>query len=264
MKVDTCEYRPILQPCSLEGYVYQIDPYIGCEHCCYYCYALNQAETDWKQEVLIHQDITAQLNQELSELDPQPIYFGWSSDPYQPAEATHRQTRQAMELLAINGFSVCILTKSDLVVRDIDLLARMPGSSGGISIAFQDERVRGLFEHSAPSNTRRIDALKALKEAGIRTYTLITPIMPFITDIEILIDQIAPYADTIYTYALSIDSEESRNWQYIRRILNSHFPELTERYRQITFTNDHPYWAELRQQLQRIQQTKQLDMRIHL
>ena len=53
MKVSTCSYRPILVPCGLENHDYQVDPYVGCEHCCYYCYVLNQAETDWTKEICI-------------------------------------------------------------------------------------------------------------------------------------------------------------------------------------------------------------------
>ena len=145
MKIRPCSDRPILEPCSLQGYAYQLDPYIGCEHHCYYCYALNQAETDWAEEILIHRDLAARLSGELSALEPQPMYIGWNSDAYQPCEASYRHTRQALELLAQRAFSVCILTKSDLVTRDVDLVASMPGSSVGFSIAFQDEGVRGLF-----------------------------------------------------------------------------------------------------------------------
>ena len=264
MQVRPCSRGPILQPCGLEEYAYQLDPYIGCEHHCYYCYALNQAETDWMQQILIYQDIADQLDQELAGLEPQPIYLGWNTDPYQPAEATHRQTRQALELLAERGFSVCVLTKSDLVTRDLDQFMRMAGASVGFSIAFQDEDVRRLFEVNAPPNERRVKALKELKEAGIETYTLITPVMPFISDVEFLVDMVAPYADTIWIYGLSMDAKEDRNWQNIQGILDCHFPEMTEQYRQIAFSADHPYWAEVRRTLERIRRERLLDLRIML
>jgi DNA repair photolyase len=264
MKINTCSPRKIMQPCALGGYTYQIDPYIGCEHHCYYCYAHNSAETDWTQEILVHKDFRTQLLQELSVLDPQPVYFGWNSDPYQPAEVTHRHTRQALELLSERGFSVCILTKSDLVTRDIDLLTRMPDSSVGFSIVFHDDELRVLFEANAPPNHRKITGLKALREAGIDTYVLVTPIMPLITDVEACIDMVAAYADTLWFYGLSIDSESDRNWQYLRKILDIHYPDLTESYRQMAFSSDHPYWIELRSKLEGIRDKTGLDMRIHL
>lgn len=76
MKVCLCSHRPVLEPCSLKGFTYQLDPYIGCEHLCSYCYALNQAETDWTEEILMHRDIVGQLGCELSALEPQKIYLG--------------------------------------------------------------------------------------------------------------------------------------------------------------------------------------------
>ena len=264
MKIRTCSPRKILQPCSLNKYNYQIDPYIGCEHHCHYCYALNQAETEWTEEILVHQDFIPQLNSELSKLESQPIYFGWNSDPYQPAESTYRHTRQSLELLAQRGFSVCILTKSDLVTRDIDVLVKMPECTAGFSIAIQDEDVRQLFEVSTPSNDRRVKALQRLRSAGVETYILICPVMPFLTDVEHLIEMVEPYADTIWLYALSMKNEGDRNWQDTQKVLDQHFPELTESYRQITFSTDHPYWTELRLRMQEIQTEKQLNLRIEL
>jgi DNA repair photolyase len=264
LKVGICSPREILQSCELRGYRYQIDPYIGCEHHCYYCYALNYAETDWSEEILIYPDFVTQLERELSSLEPQPVYFGWNSDPYQPAEKTHRHTRQALELLADGGFSVCILTKSGLVTRDIEVIARMPESSVGFSVAFQDDGAREIFEANAPPNDQKIAALKTLKDAGIETYVLICPVMPFITDIEACIEMVAPYADTIWFYALSMVSEGDRNWQYILNILKRHYPELTEQFRQPAFSSGHPYWNKARAKIEALQLESGLNMRIEL
>ena len=257
-----CDRRTVLQPCSLHGYEHQIDPYIGCAHGCCYCYALNQAETDWSREILIYPDIVAQLRKELTA--PQPVYLGWNSDPYQPAEAVHRQTRRALELLAGKDCSACILTKSGLVIRDLDLLSSMPGSSVGISIAFTDEKTRTLFEPNAPSTDERVEALKTAKEAGLETYALICPVMPFLTDVENLIDLAIPYADSIWLYPLKMESESHRNWQNLLAVLRREFPDLAEPYRRIAFDPDDPYWTDLRQNLQRIQQRRPLDLRIHM
>jgi DNA repair photolyase len=264
VKVNLCSPRQVLEPCQLEGFHYQVDPYIGCEHHCYYCYALNQAETCWEEEILMHHDIAGTLSRELSLCKPQPVYMGWNTDPYQPSEAIHQQTRRVLELFAHRGFSVCVLTKSDLVVRDIDLLTTMKDSSVGISTAFQDEDVRCLFEAHAPPNEDRIKALKRLKDAGIETYTLICPVMPFISDVESLIDMVAPYADTIWFYGLSMEDEQGRNWQNLRAILARHFPQMAKQYREIAFSSDHPYWMELRTRLEQIQVDRELNLRIEL
>ncbi len=263
MQINYCSGSQIIQPCSLEGFVYQIDPYIGCEHHCYYCYILNKPGIK-EGEILIHKDLTDKLNKGLSKLESQTIYMGMNTDPYQPSEEIYKQTRQVLEILLNRDLSVCILTKSDMVVRDIDLLKIMKGSSAGISIAFQDEDTRKLFEAKAPSNERRIEALKKLKEAGIQTYTLICPVMPFITDVESLIDMVKLYSDTIWLYGLKISAEKDRNWQNIREILNNSYPEITEQYRQIAFSKEHLYWKELREKLNMLKLKRGLNLRIEL
>ena len=78
MKVSVCSNRPVLSPCGLKDIDYQVDTYIGCEHYCYYCYALPQAETDWSKEVCIHKDIVAQLEKELEGIPPPDNLLGIS------------------------------------------------------------------------------------------------------------------------------------------------------------------------------------------
>jgi DNA repair photolyase len=264
VKVSFCANRPILQACSLEMYAYQCDPYIGCEHGCSYCYALNRAETDWSREIQTHRDFIARLRSELFPLAQQTIYFGMNTDPYQPVEEKRRYTRQALELLVELGFSACILTKSDLVLRDIELFQNMKDCSIGFSLAFQDEEVRSRFEPYAPSNQRRIAALKQLKEAGPKTYVLICPVMPKITDVEALIEDLAPIAETIWIYPLSMRSESDRNWQNVLSVLSEDFSELTEQYRQVAFMRDHSYWLDLRCKLEEIRSKRGLNLNIEL
>ncbi len=264
MKVGKCFHRKILNPCSLEAHNYQVDPYIGCEHLCHYCYALNKVETDWGKEILIHENFVKRLTEEISSLNSEDIYMGMNSDPYQASERTFKQTRKALEVFAQSGFSASVLTKSGLVTRDIDLFEKMPESSVGVSLAFQEEQTRQLFEKNAPSNEERIDALRRLKSAGIPTYTLICPVMPFITDVESLIELVAPYSNKVWIYRLEMKSTEDQNWQNIESILNQNFQELTEKYRKIAFSGDHPYWRQLRQKLEELQSKKYLNLQIRL
>ena len=93
MKITTCSRRPILVSCRLKKPENQIDPYVGCAHNCHYCYALNQAETDWTKEIRTYRDINSQLSGELEKISPQKIYMGYYTDPYQPCEIEYRQTR---------------------------------------------------------------------------------------------------------------------------------------------------------------------------
>lgn len=264
MKIATCSRRPVLVPCKLKRPDYQIDPYVGCAHLCHYCYALNQAETDWAEEILTHEDIRSQLFEELAHITPQSIYMGYYTDPYQPCEAEYFQTRKVLELLSEKGFTVGILTKSDLVLRDLDLLQRMEGSSVSISVAFNDNGIREHFEANTIETDARIEALRKLREAGIKTSALICPVIPFISDVKPLIDKLAPLTDTLWIYGLSIEQRSHRNWQNIARILEENFPDSRAPIEEIIFSKDHPYWTQLRHELEDIQKDRQVNLSIHV
>jgi DNA repair photolyase len=245
MEVGFCTPRPILQPCSLEGHAYQVDPYIGCEHDCHYCYARNDTEVDWPRQILIHRDLEQRLSLELRGIPPQSVYVGMNCDPYQPAERSRLQTRRLLELLTERGFTVCMLTKSPLIARDLDLFETMTDPYLGFSVAFQDESTRSLFEGNAPTNAARLQSLATLRSAGIRTYALICPVMPYITDVEAVLDAVVPLVDHVYVYRLKMHAETDANWRRVEGILNRHFAELTHRYRRVAFTDDDPYWRDL-------------------
>ena len=264
MKVSTCTNRPLLKICSLEDTQFQIDPYVGCEHYCYYCYALNQAETDWSEEIQIHQDIVKQLTQELAGIPPQTIYLGWNADPYLPSENKYRQTLQVLELLLKMEFSATILTKSDLIVRDIDILKKMKNALVGISFAFSDENTRKLFEGNTLCNEARFEALRKLKEAGIRTYGMICPVFPHITDVELLIDKLLPHTDEIWVYNLSMEKHSDLNCQKTQAILGNHFPNLKDLIEKAASSSQHPYWSKLRLKLESLRIERQLDLKICL
>lgn len=264
MKVKTCSRRPILTPCRLETFDYQIDAYIGCEHLCHYCYVLNQAETDWREEILVHQDLEGQLEEELAPIEPQKIYFGYFTDPYQPCEAEHRQTRQALRLLQDRGFSAGILTKSDLVLRDVDILASMPNASVSVSVAFNDNDTRRRFEVNTIDTETRIEALRQLRAAGIGTNALICPVIPYITDVVPLIDMLADHTDAIWIYGLSMEKRTDVNWRRLLNILDDHYPHWKPKITTAVFAKDAPYWTSLRAALQDLAPKTGSTLRIHV
>ncbi len=264
MEVSVCSSRPVLLPCGLKDIEYQVDTYVGCEHYCYYCYALPQAETDWSKEVLIYNDIVDQLSKELASIPPQTIYMGYQTDPYQPCEAEHRQTRKVLELFLKKGFSASILTKSDLVIRDIDIFKEMNNAAISVSVAFNDNQTRRLFEANTIDTEKRIEALRQLKEAGVRTGALLCPIVPYITDAIQMIDLLEPYADVIWIYGLSINDRESQNWLNVQKILSNQPPDLVEQIESAIFAKDHNYWAKLRKNLEMIKKDRKLKLHINI
>lgn len=256
MRTIRFERKQFIEPCAIEGlgFHFQFDTYAGCEHQCHYCYAQNRPELDWENEIGIIPDLKKKLGGELSRLPPQRIYIGMKTDPYQPLEKECRQTRGALEALSERGFSVSLLTKSDLVIRDIDLLKSMAGAAAGVSVAFQEDELRTAFEGHTVPNQPRIQALAELKKSGIETYALICPVMPYLTDPENLIRQVRPYADTIWVYRLEMKSEEDRNWKKIRPILERHLPGKFEEFKEIVFSPGHAYWERLRERLETIRE----------
>jgi DNA repair photolyase len=264
MKVSVCNHRQILLPCGLKNFDFQVDPYVGCEHYCFYCYVLSQAETDWSKEILIHEDIVSQLSEEIDKISPQTIYMGYHTDPYQPCEAEYRQTRKVLELLLKKGFSASILTKSDLVVRDRDILKEMNCAAVSVSVAFNDNRTRGLFEAHTTATEKRIDALRQLKDAGIRTGALVCPVVPHITDAVQLIDMLEPNTDEIWIYGLNFSDRLGQNWLNVKKILSIQYPDWVEKIESAIFSTEHNYWTQLRENLAALKHDRQLNLNIHL
>ena len=237
----------MLQSCPLDRYVHQLDPYVGCGHQCLYCYALCRNGGGWSCGVRWYDRMSERLAAELARLEPQSIYMGWNADPYQPIEAKRRETRRALSVLAEAGFSVCILTKSGLVERDLDLLTAMPEASVGVSVALADDALRRLFEPGAPENERRLAALRNLRSNGVDTYVLICPILPFLTDVAALIRSLQGCADRAWVYPLVIHRDSDRNWQNICHAVATEFPKMEGRFREAVFHPEHTYWLEQRE-----------------
>jgi len=252
----------IIEPCSLEGFNYQIDPYINCEHKCLYCYTQNQSKLDWETQIGIYLDMERRLKTELSLLKPQKIYMGMNTDPYQPMERRYKATRKVLNLLKREGFSVSILTKSDLVTRDMELFKKMPDPSIGTSVAFQEEWIRRLFEENSISNQLRIKALSKLKREGIKTYALICPVMPYITNVELLINNVYSYVEKIWIYPLKINSEKDKNWRKIKPIVKKYFPSIFKKFEEAVFLPKHSYWNELKIRLENLKMKKNFNLEI--
>ncbi len=156
---------------------FALNPYGGCEHGCIYCYAPGHTHSDlstWRV-VRVKRNIVERLTKELPFAEGR-IGMGTVTDPYQAAEGRFRLTRGCLEVLRDKGRGIHIHTKSDLVVRDIDILSGMD-SLVGMTITGLDERYSKMIEPGAPLPDRRLGALRELNGAGIRTYVLIAPVM---------------------------------------------------------------------------------------
>ncbi|WP_174297474.1 PA0069 family radical SAM protein [Sphingomonas bacterium] len=174
-----------------------INPYRGCEHGCIYCFARPthafhdlSPGLDFESRLFAKPDAPALLRAELSRPGylVQPMALGTNTDPYQPIERHWRITRGVLEVLAQTGHPVTITTKSDRVLRDLDLLSAMAArglASVCMSITSLDPKVAGTVEPRAPHPERRLAAVRRLADAGVPITVSIAPVIPAITDHEI-------------------------------------------------------------------------------
>src|SRR6059058_154519 len=178
------------------GFDRSINPYRGCEHGCVYCFARPthaflglSPGLDFESKLLVKPDAPALLEKELAapDYEPRMIAIGTNTDPYQPIEREHKIMRGILEVLERAGHPVGIVTKSALVVRDIDILARMAKRhlvKVALSVTTLDPKLARTMEPRAGTPSRRLEALRQLSAAGIPTAVLVAPIIPAINDSE--------------------------------------------------------------------------------
>ena len=163
---------------------YTANLYKGCTHGCVYCYApsLTHEERRWGSFVDVKVNAPAALERELRGMAKDEVFLSSASDPYQPVEAKYRLTRRCLEVLLRHDFPVSILTRSPLVLRDLDVLKRFGWIRVGMSITTVPVR---RFEPGVPPLERRINTLKKLSEAGIQTYVSLAPVIPGIVMVDL-------------------------------------------------------------------------------
>ena len=182
-----------------------INPYRGCEHGCVYCFARPthaylglSPGLDFESKLFMKPNAPELLERELSAPGyvPKTIAIGTNTDPYQPIERQHQIMRRILEVLERAGHPVGIVTKSALVLRDLDILARMAKRDlvkVAISVTTLDAKLARTMEPRASTPQRRLDALRQLVKAGVPASTLVAPVIPAINDAEIerILDAVA-------------------------------------------------------------------------
>jgi DNA repair photolyase len=174
-----------------------INPYRGCEHGCTYCYARPahafvglSPGIDFESKLFAKLNAAERLREELGDpnYEPATIALGANTDPYQPIERTYRITRQILEVLNDCNHPVGIVTKSALVLRDLDILKPMAEKNlvkVAISVTTLDPKLARAMEPRAPTPAKRLHALEILSKAGIPTTVMVAPIIPALNDSEI-------------------------------------------------------------------------------
>ena len=179
------------------GFDRSINPYRGCEHGCVYCFARPthaylglSPGLDFESKLYAKPDAPALLEKELAapDYEPRMIAIGTNTDPYQPIERERKIMRGILEVLERAGHPVGIVTKSALVARDADILARMAKrnlAKVALSVTTLDAKLARTMEPRASTPARRLEAIRRLSEAGVPTTVMVAPVIPALNDSEI-------------------------------------------------------------------------------
>ena len=179
------------------GFDRSINPYRGCEHGCIYCFARPShaymglsAGLDFEASLFAKPDAARLLERELAKpgYQPKTIAIGTNTDPYQPIERQWRIMREILEVLDAHDHPVSIVTKSALVMRDVDVLSRMAGkglAKVALSLTTLDRKLARTMEPRAATPPKRLEAMRALAQAGIPVSVMVAPVIPALNDQEI-------------------------------------------------------------------------------
>ena len=247
MVIKEIEVKDIMTKTNLPVSDFAVNPYVGCTHACKYCYAsfmkrfTNHPEP-WGEFVDVK--TWPEINKP-GRYTGEEAFFCSVTDPYQPLEKKYRRTRALLEQLLDTGISISISTKSDLILRDLELIKQFPNAQVSWSINTLDEDFRKEMDR-AVSISRRLEAMRQFYESGIQSTCFISPIFPGITDVIDIIERVKGQCNLVWLENLNLRGD------YKKRILgwvHEHHPELDELYQEIYTKKSRTYWTALDQKI---------------
>ncbi|MCU7875170.1 MAG: radical SAM protein [Candidatus Thiodiazotropha sp. (ex Lucinoma borealis)] len=194
--------KSIVTPTKVPSADFVINPYTGCQFACMYCFAsfmgrfVGESNSNWGNYVYVKTNAVALMEKDIKRLlkrDPHPqIAISTVTDPYQGVEKKYRLTRGILDVFSKNDYQgrIGILTKSPMVLDDIELLKALPNVEVGLSITTTDDQMSRRLEVHAPLVSARLKTLRRLNEAGIVTYAFVGPFLPHMNLKPALIDEL--------------------------------------------------------------------------
>ena len=247
MTVKTIYTKSVLSKSNLPVCEYSVNPYVGCTHGCKYCYA------SFMKRFTGHAEpwgtfLDVKLWPEIK--NPQryagkELFLGSVTDPYLPQEEQYGRTRALLEQLQGSGAKLSIATKSDLILRDLDLIKTFPDARVSWSVNTLDEDFKNDMDNVV-SIARRLAAMEAFYRAGIRTTCFVSPIFPGITDAEAIIRRVKGQCHLIWLENLNLRGSFKT---VIMAYIQSTRPHLLPLYQEIYNSGNRSYWETLDQQL---------------
>jgi DNA repair photolyase len=236
--------KSLLNKSGIPGIDYTINPYTGCTHACVYCYARFMARhtghgMPWGSYCDVKINALEILEKELRKRPAGRVSLSTVTDPYQGPEGKYGLTREILIRLASAEFPVSILTKSDLVLRDMDILKRFPRDilEVGFSLNTADDSVCRTFEPGAPPASKRIQALKILHAEGIRTWVFLAPVLPVLSEktLSSLMDEISGSTDSVLIDSLNL---KCGNWRGISTAMQGPYRSMLTEWETLLFSEN--------------------------
>lgn len=241
------EVQSVMTKSSLPVGGFSVNPYVGCPHACKYCYASFMKRFTGHTEPwgtfldVKHWKPIANPHK----YDGQRIVIGSVTDGYNPYEEEFCMTRRLLQELEGTNAEIMICTKSDLVLRDLELLKKFPKVTVSWSINTLDEQFRKDMDR-AVSIERRIEAMRKVYEAGIRTVCFVSPIFPGITDVKAIIERVRDFADLIWLENLNLRGQFKGT---IMSYIKDNHPDVHALYDEIYNKKRMDYWESLEKEI---------------
>ncbi len=248
--------KTLLQRTSLGDY--SLNCYTGCAHGCVYCYArfmqrFHPHPEPWGGFVDVKINAVEALKRQLRRAPRGEVFVSSACDGWQPVEEHYRLTRRCCELLVEHGFEVHVLSKSALVRRDLDVLAR-GNSQVATTLTTLDEHLRALWEPRAGSVAARLALIDAAQQAGIATAVMFGPLLPGLSDSAAAVARLFEQAASRGVGVIWVDAlnPRPRVWPALSGLLRAHFPDLLDHYRGVLFDRSvrRDYLAGLRRRVE--------------
>ena len=244
MKVKEIKVSNYLSKSNLPGFDFVINPYIGCSHACKYCYAsfmkrITNHSEKWGSFIDIK---LTDKGLDLKKIQNKNIFMSSVTDCYLSLEKDYLITRNILEELERVSCNLTISTKSSLILRDLDILKKFKNLTICISINTVDERFKNDMD-KASSIKERINTLKVLHENNIHTVAFVSPIFPYITNIEDIVKATKYYVDEYWFENLKLRGEYKKD---ILNYIKNNYKELYSKYVDIYFNLNMTYWKDLR------------------
>ena len=223
---------------------YTFSPYMACEHGCVYCDGRAEryyVEGNYDEDIVIKRNIPELLEAEIPKLkEKAPVIVGSGiSDPYQPVENEEQLIRKSALILAKNNFPAAVMTKSALILRDLEIWYKVAQRSNFvllISLTFTDDDLRKIFEPKTAPVQERFDIMRKFKQKGMHVGVMAMPFLPFINDKEDKIDKLFAKLKNIgvdFVLPASLTLRPGRQKQFYLNTIESEFPHLLESYQKL-------------------------------